>query len=170
MTIVAHLQKSPLTVSQLGERLGVHPANLTRHVRRLEDAGLIERLPHGGGVEKHYRATADGFEIAPDHTAHGAAHTIALSMARSDIGAALQRLSDNDTRPADAFLARATLSPTTAVAFLEEMRALAERFRATASEDGEAFHLNLSLYPGGDWDGPSGRIELNRQTNNDKGE
>jgi DNA-binding MarR family transcriptional regulator len=169
MTIVGHLQSAALTVSHLGERLGVHPANLTRHVRMLEEAGLIEQLPRGGGVEKHYRATAAAFEIAPDRSAHGAAHTIALAMAKSDIGAALQRLGDDDMRPADAFLARATVSTATAAAFLTELRELAERFGATANDGGEPFHINLSLYPGGDWDGPRGRIELGRQTNNNKG-
>jgi DNA-binding MarR family transcriptional regulator len=35
-----------LPLSRIGERLQVHPASVTNAIDRLEDAGLVERVPH----------------------------------------------------------------------------------------------------------------------------
>jgi DNA-binding MarR family transcriptional regulator len=169
MRILAEMRNGAATVSQVAERLGVHPANLSRHVRVLEQAGLIERLASAGGVEKFYRVTADVFEVAPDRSAHEAAHAIALGLARSDLSAALANLSGDDPRVAAAFLARANVTQETARTFARELRALADRFKAAEGDDGEAYHVNLSLYPGGGWDGPKGPIELKKKDDEAEG-
>ena len=42
MAILNALRDGAGTASQIAAKLGVHPANLTRHMRLLEEAGLIE--------------------------------------------------------------------------------------------------------------------------------
>ena len=97
MSILAALGAGPATVSQIAARVGVHPANLTRHVRILEDADLIvlvEKRDTGRNLEKYYQAAAHSFDVAPDANALTAPHKIALAMARSELSAALARLPD----------------------------------------------------------------------------
>jgi DNA-binding transcriptional ArsR family regulator len=169
MRILAEMRGEAATVSQVAERMGVHPANLSRHMRILEEAGLIARVPTQGGVEKFYRPAAASFELAPDHSAHEAGHLIALGLARSDLSAALARLQGDERRIATALLARASVTQETAGAFARELRDLALRFKAAESADGEAYHVNLSLYPGGAWEGPKGPIELEQGKNEAEG-
>ena len=38
IAILDALRSGPATASQIGDKLGVHPANLTRHIRTLVDA------------------------------------------------------------------------------------------------------------------------------------
>lgn len=66
LAIVRLLMREPATLSQLGERLGVTPARVRHHVKRLEQHGFIEMLgdpPAGGFNEKYYRASAQAYFI-----------------------------------------------------------------------------------------------------------
>src|SRR5947209_2274242 len=57
ITLVEH----PMTVTQVGERLGVAPAKIHYHVRELERVGLlrlVETREKGGILEKYYRPIA----------------------------------------------------------------------------------------------------------------
>jgi putative molybdopterin biosynthesis protein len=62
--ILKLLMDAPATISQLGEKLGEHPAWVRHHVKQLEKAGLVEidevRVV-GGYVEKYYRSRAGAF-------------------------------------------------------------------------------------------------------------
>jgi putative molybdopterin biosynthesis protein len=64
LAILQHLMVQPATLTQLGQALGVHPAWIRHHLRRLEQAGLVElvetRRVHGG-EEHYYRAIAGGY-------------------------------------------------------------------------------------------------------------
>src|SRR5262249_45972522 len=82
MQMLAVLRDGPATGAQIAERLGVHPANLTRHLRTLLDAGLIElveRRDTGRNVEKYYAAAAHSFDVAPEADALGAPHKVGLA-------------------------------------------------------------------------------------------
>ncbi len=163
MRILAELRDAPATVSRVAERLAVHPANLSRHMRVLEDAGLITRVAHKeGGVEKFYRAVARRFEVAPDSSSGQAAHAIALGMVKSDLADAAERLAGEEARVITALLGRANIPQEQAAAFARELRTLVERFRASEGV-GEPYHINVSLYPGGEWEGPLGPIELKKK-------
>lgn len=97
MDILAELGNGPATASQLGKRLGVHPANLTRHIRTLVEAGLVELVEKrdtGRNLEKYYAATADSFDIAPEIKTIRSPHKLALAFSRSDLSAAPVHLSD----------------------------------------------------------------------------
>jgi putative molybdopterin biosynthesis protein len=64
LEILRLLMAEPLTLSQLGQLVGQHPAQVRHHLKLLEGAGLVElvgtRLVRGF-VEKYYRAQAHAF-------------------------------------------------------------------------------------------------------------
>jgi molybdopterin molybdotransferase/putative molybdopterin biosynthesis protein len=64
LAILQHLMAQPATLTQLGQALGEHPAWIRHHLRRLEQAGLVElvetRHVHGA-EERYYRACAGGY-------------------------------------------------------------------------------------------------------------
>jgi molybdopterin molybdotransferase/putative molybdopterin biosynthesis protein len=64
LAILQHLMAAPATLTQLGAALGEHPAWIRHHLRRLEQAGLVElaatRRVHGA-EERYFRASAGGY-------------------------------------------------------------------------------------------------------------
>jgi putative molybdopterin biosynthesis protein len=61
MAILRRLMSGPATLTHLGNSLGEHPAWIRHHLKRLEEAGLVELASvkvTSGVVEKFYRATA----------------------------------------------------------------------------------------------------------------
>ena len=68
LRILDHLAHAPLTVTQLGERLGVAPAKAHYHVRELERVGLVRLVAtreNRGILEKYYRAAGRDIRV-PD--------------------------------------------------------------------------------------------------------
>ncbi|MDD2696429.1 MAG: substrate-binding domain-containing protein [Anaerolineales bacterium] len=61
LSILRRLMAAPATLTQLGEALGEHPAWVRHHLKRLEEAGLVE-ISHtqvtGNYTEKFYTARA----------------------------------------------------------------------------------------------------------------
>jgi DNA-binding transcriptional ArsR family regulator len=152
MAILDVLRGGPATATQIAARLEVHPANLTRHIRVLEAAGLValvEKRDTGRNLEKYYATTARRFRVAPDSATLTAPHKIALSFVRSELSAALVRLPDETTDPVIALAVRASIAPGRARAFAKELARLGERFSDSDHDDGEAYQLVLALYPGG---------------------
>lgn len=164
MAILDALRDRPATATQIAAVLGVHPANLTRHIRVLEEAGLValvEKRDTGRNLEKYYAATARRFRVAPETASLTAPHRIALTFARSELSAAMARLPDDTPGPVTALVVRATVAPGMAKAFADELAGLAERFSATDQGDGQAFQLVMALYPGeADTDGERQPIRL----------
>jgi DNA-binding transcriptional ArsR family regulator len=151
MAILDVLRDGPATSTRIAARLGVHPANLTRHIRVLEEAGLValvEKRDTGRNLEKYYAATARRFRVAPDTSDLTAPHKVALTFARSELSAALVRLPDEAPGPVTALVLRANVAPDVAMAFAEQLAGLADRFAAADGGDGRAFNLVLALYPG----------------------
>ncbi len=73
LTILRRLMASPATLTQLGQLMGEHPAWVRHHLKKLEQAGLIELVSvqaSGGVIQKWYQATARLFilqqTILPD--------------------------------------------------------------------------------------------------------
>ncbi len=151
MTILKILRDGPATSSQIAARMGVHPANLTRHLRTLEGAGLIalaETRATGRNVEKYYAATADTFDVVSGTDALAAPHKIALSLARSDLAAAVADLPDAPHGTVKVHVVGARLAPHALAQFAEELARLARRFEAADGTAGTAHRLTLALYPG----------------------
>jgi DNA-binding transcriptional ArsR family regulator len=151
MSILDVLRDGPATITQIASRLGVHPANLTRHIRVLEAAGLValvEKRDTGRNLEKYYAATARRFHVAPETAELAAPHKIALTFARSELSAALVRLPDESSGPVTTLVVRASVGPGIAEAFAKELAELAERFSAAERDEGDVYQLVLALYPG----------------------
>src|SRR5579884_2931718 len=66
--IMQPLILAPMTVTQVGELLGIAPARVHYHVRELERVGmvrLVETREKGGILEKYYRAAGKNFLVPP---------------------------------------------------------------------------------------------------------
>ena len=66
LEILRHLMHTPSTVSQLGRQLGEFPAAIRYHIKKLEDADLVElsEIRNSPGFsEKYYSAKADALLI-----------------------------------------------------------------------------------------------------------
>jgi len=79
LRIIDLLQEHPMTVTQLGDILGIAPAKVHYHVRELEKVGLlrlVETREKGGILEKYYQPVAKDisvakslfFSVAPDES------------------------------------------------------------------------------------------------------
>ncbi|MFI6984075.1 ArsR/SmtB family transcription factor [Embleya sp. NPDC050154] len=153
MAILDALRDGAATATQVARRLDVHPANLTRHIRILESAGLVilvEKRDTGRNLEKYYAASAERFTVAPAPTDMTAPHKIALTFARSELSAALARLPDKSSDPIVALTLGVRIAPGDASAFADELVRLGERFSAADREDGRPYQLVLAIYPGED--------------------
>jgi len=67
--IIDLLIDHPMTVTQLGEALGLAPAKIHYHVRELEKVGLlqlVEKREKGGVLEKYYQSIARDFSVSND--------------------------------------------------------------------------------------------------------
>jgi putative molybdopterin biosynthesis protein len=65
--ILRYLMAEPATLSQLGEKLGIHPANVRYHLKQLEVAGLVTLTATNvvrGFVEKYYQASARAYQVS----------------------------------------------------------------------------------------------------------
>lgn len=159
IAILDALRHGPATASQIARGMGVHAANLTRHLRILERAALIalvEKRDTGRNLEKYYAAVASSFDVAPEAANIQAPHKIALDFARSDISAALAQLPDDPPGTVKVHVVEASVAPDMVAAFAAELASLAKRFAVADGRGSEAYHLALALYPG--------RVEAHRPT------
>jgi len=82
--IIQALMHKPMTVTQVGENLGLAPAKIHYHVRELERVGLVrlvETREKGGILEKYYQPVARDFEV-PGALLHGLPPDEPISIAR----------------------------------------------------------------------------------------
>ncbi len=92
------LARTPMTMRELADKLGIDPPNLTPVVKDLEQQGLVRRTPHPtDGRVKIVEVTAKGRKIADRATA-----ILATPPAQ------LRGLSDEDLRQLTAILSRAS--------------------------------------------------------------
>src|SRR5579884_2722178 len=66
--IIQALGDTPMTVTQLGERLGLAPSKIHYHVRELERVGLVKLVKtreKGGILEKYYSPIAEFISVPP---------------------------------------------------------------------------------------------------------
>jgi DNA-binding transcriptional ArsR family regulator len=167
MEIMQVLANGPATITQIATQMGVHPANLTRHVRILVKTGLVT-LDHtrdtGRNLEKYYRPVAESFDIAPNAQDLNSPDKIALSFARSDLSAAIAQLPEKTDQSVLTLLASARINPEDLAAFCERLQSLVAEFEAADTPDGAQYHINCNIYPGV-WAHKNGRILLKRSEN-----
>jgi molybdate-binding protein/DNA-binding HxlR family transcriptional regulator len=66
LSILRYLIYQPATLSQLGEKLNIHPSQVRNHIKQLEKEGLVELVSIRrvkNFLEKYYQATASAFFI-----------------------------------------------------------------------------------------------------------
>jgi len=152
MQLLTALRDGPATSTMMARQLDVHPANLTRHIRTLKEAGLItlvEKRDTGRNLEKWYAASARTYEVAPDAEGLKAPHKIGIAFARSDLSEALARLPDEEPEDVCTWVVETSVDAAQVAAFQAELKTLAEKFQsATSDKDARPFHLVLAMYPG----------------------
>jgi DNA-binding transcriptional ArsR family regulator len=147
ITLLEILSSEKRTISSVAKELGVHPANITHHFKLLEKTGLIrlvEKRDTGKNLEKYYRAIAYTFEVASNSSNKSA---IALSILKNDLSAAINNLKKSDPKKSIAFLATARISADRFDHFAINLENLINEFKKADSKGGEAYTINLSLYP-----------------------
>jgi DNA-binding transcriptional ArsR family regulator len=147
MSLLEILGAEKRTISSVAKELNVHPANITHHFKLLEKIGLIrlvEKRDTGKNLEKYYRAIAYTFEVAPSSTHKSA---LALSILKNDLSATVNTLKGNNLKKIIALLATARISPDSLTHFAEQLEHLISEFKKADSKEGDAYTLNVSLYP-----------------------
>jgi DNA-binding transcriptional ArsR family regulator len=150
MSIVSFLAEEKRTASAVAKLLGVHPANLTRHFRALEKAGLIrlvEKRDTGRNLEKYYRATARRFEVSQKNATAGDTAALGLGIVRDNISSAMANVRGDRGESVTALLLTVRMKKSGAAAFSKKLKALLDEFRASDTADGEAYTLAAALYP-----------------------
>ncbi len=64
--ILRLLMKEPATLSQLGDKMKMHPAKVRYHLKQLEEHGLVSLTSTRevrGFVEKYYQASAHAYRV-----------------------------------------------------------------------------------------------------------
>ncbi len=163
--ILGELVREARTISQIAKGLGVHPANLTHHFRKLEATRLIRRVEDrdiGRVVERYYRASARRFDLVSlDGDVEGANHKI-LSFLRDDLNERLATLKGDDSESLLGVLQVARVDAPQFQNFARELEALVKRFESADRDSGRTYALNLSLYPHDGDHSHVGRLEIRK--------
>jgi DNA-binding transcriptional ArsR family regulator len=146
MALLTLLAAEPRTASSVARELGVHPANLTHHFKRLLAARLIrlvETRDTGRNLEKYYRAVARTFVVRPTSRRPASRSALALSVLRENLDAALH---GDGPREAVALLRTARLRPSDWTRFAARLRELVRSFGSADSASGRSCTLAVGLY------------------------
>lgn len=69
--------RGPMTASQLAEHIDESPSNLSWHLRKLGEFGLVEPDPDGGsGRQKPWKTTFLAYEVGDSTLAHDLEHVV----------------------------------------------------------------------------------------------
>ncbi len=164
LEIIGHFTgPEPLSVAEIGARMGRPPTAIYYHIHQLEEVGLLIRTGSRGSGKKAevlYRPIADYLDLTPDrgNREHDADTLATLKaahrMAARDMEAALQNQTgcyDGARRNFIASRMHARLSPESLAAANEHIDALFEIFMqessADDSADGDFCSFTITLLP-----------------------
>jgi DNA-binding transcriptional ArsR family regulator len=151
MSILSLLGPEQMTATGMARALGVHPANLTRHLRVLNRTGLIrlvEKRDTGRNLEKYYRASALAFEVRVKSDRIQDRRATALAILRDNLSTAVATARGDMSGDAVGLLAQTRIDPKQVPRLERRLRALVKEFAALDSSDGKPYCLSLALYPG----------------------
>lgn len=160
--ILGMLANRPMTITNVARELDVHPANLTHHFRKLQDAKLIkihEERDIGKVVERYYIAVARSFEIQQETTS---ANAKVLSFLKNDLSATIPKLKADDSEMLIGLIKRAQIDESTFKAFAKKLENLIEEFSSKSAKDQPTYALNVSLYPHAVDYGPLKQIKIKK--------
>jgi DNA-binding transcriptional ArsR family regulator len=146
LSLLRLLAPEARTATSVARELGVHPANLTHHLKRLLETGLIrlvETRDTGRNLEKYYRAAARRFVVRPPSRRKASRTALALSVLRENLDAALE---GNGPEEALVLLRTARLRPSDWKRFAVRLRGLVESFGRADAPSGRACTLGLGMY------------------------
>lgn len=134
-----------LTLSMTAKKMDTHPANLTRHMRCLVQAGLaylVKTRDTGRNLEKFYRASALSYTVSYD--GHQEDKTsIALGILRENL-----EWAENHAKDALALLVSLCLKDEDLKELENKLESLVDEFRKKSSDEGDSIMLNIAVYPG----------------------
>ena len=151
MAILTILTGKALTLTHVAKQLGVHPANLSRHLKILERAGLIvlvEKRDTGRNLEKYYKSTAASFTPDFEGLGPGDRRKMALGILRDELCAAILRVEAGELTESDmlVLVSSARLHPKDLAAFRQKLARLVKSFSSRDTKNGQAYTLGLSLF------------------------
>jgi DNA-binding transcriptional ArsR family regulator len=151
MAILSMLAGKALTLTNVARQMGVHPANLSRHLKILERAALIvlvEKRDTGRNLEKYYKAVAASFTPDFEGLCPADKRKMALGILRDELSAAILRVQAGELAESDMliFVSLARLQPKDLAAFRKKLAGLVKSFSARDAADGRAYTLGLSLF------------------------
>jgi DNA-binding transcriptional ArsR family regulator len=150
MAILTILGRGRATASEVARELGVHPANLTRHFRLLEQTGLIrlvEKRDTGRNLAKYYRAAALAFEVRMHTDRIEDRRAAVLGVLRDNLSTAVATAKGERSGEVLGLLELSRLDRTSLTHLRTRLSALAKEFAALDSPDGVSYSLSLALYP-----------------------
>ncbi len=158
LRIIDILREQPMTVTQLGERLGMAPAKVHYHVRELERVGLlrlVETREKGGILEKYYRPIARVISVEktllsapPDES--NAALGAWLGQVKENFLAAFQQVLEQKVEKPMISLAftRLYITPDELNGILKQIEELVKPYEQSRGEQGEReIVATLLTYP-----------------------
>jgi DNA-binding transcriptional ArsR family regulator len=151
MAILSILARKALTLTHVAQQMRVHPANLSRHLKMLERAGLIvlvERRDTGRNLEKYYRAAAAIFTPDFEGLCPADKRKMALGILRDELSAAILRVEAGELAEPDMLIlvSGARLYPKDLAAFRKKLAGLVKSFSSRDTPEGQAYTLGLSLF------------------------
>lgn len=150
MRVLWLLAQEQMTATGIARELGVHPANLTRHLKLLERTGLIrlvERRDTGRNLEKYYRAAALAFEVRMRSDPIEDRRATVLSILRDNLSTAIPTAQAEASGQVVGLLEQARLDRRRIPRLQKRLEALTREFAALDATDGVPYCLSLALYP-----------------------
>lgn len=161
--VLGMLTSQPMTITQAAKSLEVHPANLTHHFRKLQDAGLIkihEERDIGRVVERYYISKARTFEI---HQETKGANSKVLSFLKNDLSASIPKLKPDDSDLVIGLIKRSKIDEATFKEFAKKLEKLIDDFASKSKDGHSVYALNVSLYPHSVDYGPLKQIHIKKE-------
>ena len=150
IAILRMLASKKRTASNIATEFGVHPANITHHIKLLERVGLIqlvERRDIGRNIEKYYRSAARNFVVSFDKSGRSSRKTLALSILRNDLSTAISTIRRDDQHEIITLIKIARISPRDIKPLQKKIMKLVREFAQYDSAEGSAYTMNISVYP-----------------------
>ena len=151
MVILALLGPQSRTATGIARELGVHPANLTRHLKLLERTGLIqlvERRDTGRNVEKYYQASARAYDVRLKTDRIEDRRATVLGILRDNLATAVATARDDDScLEVVGMLQQSRIRRDDVGRLQERLTAVLQEFGDLNDPDGSPYNLSLALYP-----------------------
>ncbi len=150
IAILSMLAARKRTVSSVAKELGVHPANITHHVKLLQKVGLIklvEKRDIGKNIEKYYRSIALNFVVSADKSTKSNKQALELAILRNDLSTAISTVKRYEKHEIIAVIKIARILPHDVKSLQKRIMKLIREFSRHDSARGRAYTLNISAYP-----------------------